>query len=144
MDHKNYEYDFKVSRMSSDELYSDILGLWLDEIEAGYAGFELIRADGPDSDTLTCITVKDADGETHRVTADTVDKGLRLMLADDTPSRKTPGNGGKAKTFYPSTGDSARDCAKDLILGEQDCGDIDAGDADCIVQVGLYGELRYS
>ena len=144
---EQFEFDAKIKHDKTSKLWSDILDLWVDEIAGGYTGFEFVHQEvvqSGDDVTTVHIVVKDDEGKTHKATYDTVASGLRLMLADDTPGRGQPSNGRKAKTFYPSTGDSPLYCAMMLLLGESDCGDIDAGDADCIMQLGIFGELRYS
>lgn len=144
------QFKYTITEITDDkthELYSDILDLWIDEIAGGYSGFEFVHQEttqrGDDVVTVH-VMVKDDNGETHKVTHETVAKGLQLMLNDNTPGRGQPGSGRQAKTFYPSTGASAQVQALLLIVGEDDCGDIDAGDADCIVQLGVFGTLRYS
>lgn len=142
-----FEYNVKVTDDKTHELYPDILDLWMDEIACGYTSFEFVHqetAQVGDEVITRHIVVKDDEGTTHKVTYETVAKGLQLMLNDDTPGRGKPGSGKQAKTFYPSTGSSPRTQALLLLVGEDDCGDIDAGDADCIVQLGVFGELRYS
>jgi hypothetical protein len=52
----------------------------------------------------------------------------------------------KISTFYTSVsrlGEPTELVALKLLTGEYDAGTIDAGDADCIVQLGLFGEVRY-
>lgn len=144
---EQFKYTAEITDDKTHELYPDILDLWVDEIAHGYSGFEFVHQETVqrgDDVTTVYVTVKDDENVTHKVTYETVAKGLQLMLNDDTPGRGRPGSGKQAKTFYPSTGSSPRTQALLLLVGEDDCGDIDAGDADCIVQLGIFGTLRYS
>lgn len=144
---EQFKYNVEITDDKTHELYPDMLDLWIDEIANGYSGFEFVHQEtvqkGDNVITLS-VTVKDDEGTKHRVTYETVAKGLQLMLNDDTPGRGKPGSGQQAKTFYPSTGSSPRSQALLLLVGEDDCGDIDAGDADCVIQLGIFGTLRYS
>lgn len=106
----------------------------LDDVDNFYA---VIKEDEPSG------SGDDAKRLKHRIDIDTIEKGLRLLGAAS-PCIK----GGSATT---STGMSWQDFAVEVFALQDntdpdswlDCPDYDAGDADTIVQAGLFGETIY-
>ena len=70
------------------------------------------------------IELPDEDDAPHRIDAQTILRGLQFFAQ--------PGEGYK----------HVRQVARAVLLGDEDL-DYDAGDADCIVQAGLFGEVVY-
>lgn len=143
-----FTYDLKMQLDKNHTLYSDMLDLMTDCIAAGYSTFGLVNrqylnnsdSSSKEWDRVSGLVLIDSEEEVqHTVTYETVHKGLTLMLADDGTLQEN----GSVLMFAPSTGDTPRVCATLLIIGTDDCGTIDAGDADAIIQLGLFGEVRY-
>lgn len=141
-----YKFEVTLELEKSSELLSDILDLFIDAIGCNYSTFEFVyqSVDGPITTNVE-VTDPEDDNKRYNATHETVFKGLTLMLADD--GKPKPGAGSTAQSYVPSIDSThpspARRVAIGLITGEYDAGTIDAGDADCIVQLGLLGEVRY-
>lgn len=142
----NYEFEVRMSLAKDAEILPDILDLFMDSMEGRYSTLEFVSKT-VDGTTTTSVEVTDPEDDDKRyiVDRDRVAQGLLMMLSDDGGEGSSPNT---AKTFVPSIDSDnpapARRVAVGLIMGEYDAGTIDAGDADCIVQLGIFGQVRYS
>lgn len=85
-------------------------------------------AEGPRKGEGTRATIVDEDdGATHEITVETIARGIGLIA--------------RGECQYATAEDYVRRIA--AASRENDAGEIDAGDADNIVQAGLFGKLVY-
>jgi hypothetical protein len=81
------------------------------------------------SETFAKLDEHDEEDGQHTITSDTLARAAEVMLA-------------KPDVFFPSAYGNARELALAILTDAGDL-DYDAGDADCMIQIGLFGTVVY-
>lgn len=124
------EVTFSMTVTPTDQTLADIV---ITAIEGGvnyWATCAEYRWENlPPSEVFAVIEDIEDETKQYRVTVDTVREGLRRLVS------------GECKIHLPETDEPIRAMTRGILLDPDY--DYDAGDADNIVQAGLFNEVRY-
>lgn len=127
---KTYELEVRVTKTLTAENLADVITA---AIEGGINYWASVRVykweNLPFEDVHAVIHDSQDDGKEYSVTVATIYQGLKSILE------------GSVK-YNVGEGPSVLAMAQAFVLSG-DAGDVDAGDADNIVQAGLFSELKY-